>query len=183
MSKLTREHWIAAGLANLDETGHTGVSVERVARRLNVTRGSFYHHFKHRDEFVRALLSAWERGDAERMLAYAAQGRHAVEVLQRYLSIAGEQSPGREQAIRAWALQDPLAAEFQQRVDAARLAFAVQVSKPLSRVPGVAETLGRLAHLCLIGGQQSGMRRNAEQFNGWVTGALQLFAGGRAKRP
>lgn len=68
---LTRDHWIAAGLNALDNDGDAGISAERLARRLNVTRGSFYHHFRSRNEFVHALLAAWEADYADRMLAHA----------------------------------------------------------------------------------------------------------------
>lgn len=57
MKKLTRDDWIEAGLKTLDLEGYTAISGERLARRLNVTRGSFYHHFRSREDFMRALLS------------------------------------------------------------------------------------------------------------------------------
>ncbi|MEY0604429.1 TetR/AcrR family transcriptional regulator, partial [Providencia huaxiensis] len=30
-----------------------------VARKLDVTRGSFYHHFNDREDFIRSMLSCW----------------------------------------------------------------------------------------------------------------------------
>ncbi|UVL82282.1 TetR/AcrR family transcriptional regulator [Pseudomonas sp. B21-028] len=159
MRKLTRNHWIAAGFEALDQIGHMGVSAESLSRRLNVTRGSFYHHFRNREDFVRTLLAAWEEDYTERMLAYAAQGRSAGETLKRYLSIAAEKQPGREVSIRAWSLHDPLVGEFQQRVDTRRLDFAIRTCRRLVHRPGEAEVMGQMAHLCLIGGQQAGLRR------------------------
>lgn len=183
MGKLTRNHWIAAGLEALDHEGHAGVSAESLARRLNVTRGSFYHHFRNREDFLRALLGRWEEDYTQRMLAYAAQGRSAREILMRYLSIAAGKEPGREVAIRAWALIDPVVAEFQQRVDATRLAFAVESCRRLGRMPGQAELIAQAAHLCLIGGQQAGLRRDASCFNGFLQRAFSLFQGTFASRP
>ncbi|WP_434603866.1 TetR/AcrR family transcriptional regulator [Pseudomonas sp. R3-56] len=177
MEKLTRHRWIAAGFEALDQAGHAGVSAESLARRLNVTRGSFYHHFRNREDFVRALLAAWEEDYTGRMLAYAGQGRSARETLQRYLEIAAQKQPGREVSIRAWSLHDPLVAEFQQRVDARRLAFAIQACRRLAPAPGQAEVIGQMAHLCLIGGQQAGIRRDAARFNGFVSRAFALVEG------
>lgn len=161
---LTRDHWIAAGFDALDREGYPGVSVERLARRLNVTRGSFYHHFHNRDAFVHALLAQWEADYTERMLAHAAQGHNLEDVLARYLAIAAEKQPGREIAIRAWARRDRLAAEYQDRVDRTRLAFAIDTCRARLADPGHAELVGRAAHLCLIGGQQSGDRHHAPSF-------------------
>lgn len=177
MRKLTRNHWVAAGFEALDQVGHTGVSAESLARRLNVTRGSFYHHFRNREYFVRTLLAAWEEDYTGRMLAYAVEGRSAGETLKRYLSIAAEKQSGREVSIRAWSLHDPLVAEFQQRVDARRLAFAIGTCRRLVHAPGEAEVIGQVAHLCLIGGQQTGLRRDAARFNSFLKRAFSLFEG------
>ena len=175
MKTLTRRDWILAGFAALDREGHAGLSAESLARRLNVTRGSFYHHFRNREDFVRALLSAWEDDYTERMLAYAAQGRSAGDTLLRYLRIAAEKQPGREVAIRAWALNDPLAAEFQQRVDARRLAFSIETAGRLGRSAVEAELIGHAAHLCLVGGQSTGARHHADRFGRLAVNALALF--------
>ncbi|MBY4723074.1 TetR/AcrR family transcriptional regulator [Burkholderia contaminans] len=174
MSTLTRNDWIAAGFDALDGEGYAGISAESLARRLNVTRGSFYHHFRNREDFVRTLLTAWEDDYTARMLAYAAEGRGAGDTLARYLRIAAEKRPGREIAIRAWALHDPLVAEFQQRVDAARLAFAIETSRGLVRTSGEAEIVGQAVHMCLIGGQQAGLRRDADRFNGFMRRAVAM---------
>jgi len=181
MVALTRNRWILAGFQALDEEGFQGVSAERLARRLNVTRGSFYHHFDSREAFVRALLAEWEADYTERMLAYAAQGRGAEAILARYLEIAAEKQPAREVAIRAWAQQDPLVAEYQSRVDRTRLSFAVSVCRPLARSEAEAERIARAVHLCLIGGQQSGDRRDPDGFRDLLQGVLAM-AGAAAKR-
>jgi len=180
VKKLTRSDWIAAGFEALDQIGHVGVSAESLSRRLEVTRGSFYHHFRNCEDFVRTLLAAWEEDYTQRMLAYAAQGRSAGEILKRYLSIAAEKQPGREVSIRAWSLHDPLVGEFQQRVDAKRLDFAIRTCRRLAHMPGEAEVIGHVAHLCLIGGQQAGLRRDAERFNSFVHRAFSLFQGALA---
>lgn len=172
---LTRDHWIAAGFDALDHDGDAGISAERLARRLNVTRGSFYHHFRNREDFVHALLSAWEADYADRMLAHAAAGRSLEDVLERYLAIAAEKQPGRETAIRAWARHDPLVAVYQRRVDQTRLTFAITTCR--ARAGGLvdAELVGRLAHLCLIGGQESGDRLQPAAFARRIQDALALL--------
>lgn len=172
---MTRDDWIAAGFAALDHDGDAGISAERLARRLNVTRGSFYHHFRSRDEFVHALLAAWEADYAHRMLAHAADGRSLEEVLERYLAIAAEKRPGRESAIRAWARHDALVAQYQQRVDQTRLTFAITACRSRTDASVDAELVGRLAHLCLIGGQESGDRMQPAAFARRIQDALTLL--------
>ncbi|MTD45568.1 TetR family transcriptional regulator [Conexibacter sp. W3-3-2] len=54
------QDWIDAALAAVEEGGLAAVAVEPLARRLGVTKGSFYHHFADRPALLRAMLAAWE---------------------------------------------------------------------------------------------------------------------------
>jgi AcrR family transcriptional regulator len=59
--KVTRDDWLDAALAALAETGVSGVAVDPLAKRLGVTRGSFYWHFKDREALLREALERWEK--------------------------------------------------------------------------------------------------------------------------
>jgi AcrR family transcriptional regulator len=54
-----REDWIAAGLAALAGGGAAAFRVERVAREMGVTKGSFYWHFRDRAAWRDAVLAYW----------------------------------------------------------------------------------------------------------------------------
>ncbi len=60
MSRLSRDDWAAAALEAISAGGVAAVSVEPIAARLGTTKGSFYWHFKARDELVEAALALWE---------------------------------------------------------------------------------------------------------------------------
>lgn len=174
MKKLTRECWIKAGFDVLDTEGHTRFSSEHIARNLNVTRGSFYHHFKNREDYVRALLSRWEIEYTESMLAHANEGHTLDDILKKYLDAASQKHPSREVAIRAWALNDPIVAEYQHRVDETRLAFVTAKLDRLFIPRRYTTMMGKLIHLCFIGGQMSGDRHNSQEFNQLIPDALSL---------
>ncbi len=57
--RLTKSDWLDAALQLLAESGTQGVAVEPLARRLNVTKGSFYWHFKNRLELLHGTLDYW----------------------------------------------------------------------------------------------------------------------------
>jgi AcrR family transcriptional regulator len=54
------EDWIAAGQRMLVDDGIAGLKVDRLASRLGVSRGGFYHHFSDRDDFLDRLVAHWE---------------------------------------------------------------------------------------------------------------------------
>lgn len=65
--RLGRDDWAEAALRALSTGGLKALSVEGLARRLGVTKGSFYWHFKGKDELLEAALQRWERrGTVER---------------------------------------------------------------------------------------------------------------------
>jgi len=67
--RLTAEDWEQAALDTLAESGLAAVAVESLARRLSVTKGSFYWHFTTREALIKAALERWERRDEEDVMA------------------------------------------------------------------------------------------------------------------
>src|SRR3954447_26624309 len=56
----TAEDWELAALEAIREGGLAAVAVEPLARRLGVTKGSFYWHFKDRAALLDAAIHRWE---------------------------------------------------------------------------------------------------------------------------
>ena len=67
--RLSAADWEQAALDTLAETGLGTVAVESLARRLGVTKGSFYWHFATREALIKAALERWERRDEEEIMA------------------------------------------------------------------------------------------------------------------
>jgi AcrR family transcriptional regulator len=53
------EAWIKIGLKTLKDEGLGKFSVESVASKAGVTKGSFYWHFKDRDEYFTRIVDYW----------------------------------------------------------------------------------------------------------------------------
>ena len=73
--EVSRETFLRAATQLINEEGYRGASVEKISARLNVTKGSFYHHNDAKDDLVaacfhrtvevmrRALRAATDLGD------------------------------------------------------------------------------------------------------------------------
>ena len=68
-NRLSAADWERAALDALAECGVSAVAVESLARRLGVTKGSFYWHFSSREALLTAALERWEREDEDLVLA------------------------------------------------------------------------------------------------------------------
>jgi len=55
-AKVSRESFLLAATELINEQGYRGASVERIAARLNVTKGSFYHHIEAKEDLVVACF-------------------------------------------------------------------------------------------------------------------------------
>jgi len=124
--RLAREDWIEAGLRVLIREGPGGVRVERLARSLGATKGSFYWHFRNRAALEAAILDAWDERTTAAILAQV-EGPEPGEVRLRKLGrlVTDVAEPGQlfeiERAVRAWAAFDPAVAERVGAVDSQRL--------------------------------------------------------------
>lgn len=58
-SRLGREDWIAAAWEALSEGSADTIKVDRLARRIGVSRGSFYWHFRNREDLIDAVVEYW----------------------------------------------------------------------------------------------------------------------------
>jgi AcrR family transcriptional regulator len=63
--RLSADDWAQAALDLIAEQGVAAVAVEPLARRLGVTKGSFYWHFPSRDALLVAALERWEKVEQE----------------------------------------------------------------------------------------------------------------------
>ena len=151
---LTRDDWLAAGFELLKERGAGALTIDRLTHRLGVTKGSFYHHFPSRAELSRALLEAWERRLTEELIEASRGGRGFAERNRRLTQLGFELfDPELETAVRAWALQDPLAREVQERVDRRRLGYLEELYG-LIAPEDLARELALIRYAFSIGAQQ-----------------------------
>lgn len=90
---LGAEDWVrAAGLA-IEEGGVGAVAVEPLARRLGVTKGSFYWHFANRDGLLEATLERWEEECTEAVISAVEGIPDPRERLERLLAEATAEEP------------------------------------------------------------------------------------------
>ena len=66
-AKLTASDWEQAALALIADKGVNALAVEPLARRMGITKGSFYWHFPNREALLTQALKHWEEHDARNL--------------------------------------------------------------------------------------------------------------------
>lgn len=121
----SREDWITAGLAEVGNVGVDQLRLDRIAADLGVTKGSFYWHFKDRDELLAAIVDGWEARCTEDVIsAIDRTGRDPRDrAKQLWQLTAGAPDIQAELAIRDWARRSDMITSRVQRVDDRRMAY------------------------------------------------------------
>lgn len=148
---LTPEHWIAAATELLVDGGIDLVRVDVIAKQLGVTRGSFYWHFKDRNDLLERVLQAWRDAATEQVTARFERSHADPQRLVRDLLTlpfrgrAAQRAARIELAIRDWARRDPMARQAVDEADASRMSYIAQCFSALGF--GIAEARARAAIL------------------------------------
>lgn len=154
MERLSAEDYFREALAVLGEYGSRAMTIAVLCERLEVTKGSFYHHFGGMPGFIAQLLAFWESEHSERLIAISKAQPDPALRMTTLIDLAVGLPHAPEAAIRAWGRSNLEVAEATSRVDKRRerhvtdAVVALGVDRPRARL------LTRISMGLLIGTQQ-----------------------------
>lgn len=126
-----RRHWVEAGLWLLAEEGLGAVTIDRLCANLSVTKGSFYWHFKDRQDFLQAMANYWA-SPASFLDGLSASELDDWEQVNEVARRVGSLGYGRiDKAMRVWAGTSSETAAAVENADAQILSF---ITKKLSNL-------------------------------------------------
>ncbi|MDE2148607.1 MAG: TetR/AcrR family transcriptional regulator [Gammaproteobacteria bacterium] len=150
---LSAQDWAEAALDAMAAGGLEAVAVEPLARRLGVTKGSFYWHFPTREALIQAALAAWEKREIEDVIAHADQ--HAGDPRERIHSLFREVAntdPRSERLLLVLSATDHLAArECVQRINERRRTYVCDCYRALGLPEDEAHNWATFAHCIFMG--------------------------------
>lgn len=149
----TRGSWIAAAFDTLVKEGIEQVRVERIAKDLGITKGSFYYHFKDRTELLDGVLDYWANEMTQTVLVHAQMftGDPIERIYATAEEIIGEEKAGFDPPVRAWAHNDPRAQRAVDLIDNIRLNFLIGLFSDAGFDADEAEIRARLMYYYILG--------------------------------
>lgn len=116
IGRLAREDWVAVARKALIAGGVEEVKVDGLARRLKVTRGSFYHHFESRQDLLNALIEDWKANNLQEIEDLRSTG---ADMKQLFRVWVGEDPnfPSFDIAVRVWARKSSNVSKLVRGVD------------------------------------------------------------------
>lgn len=157
--QLSRDAWLDAAQAAIVEGGFDNVRVLMLAKKLGVTRGSFYWHFKDHQDLITSFLERWRERRLRELSNWRPQGGDVEAELHRILGMLLSET-GRhlrrmrvELAVRDLARRDAFAAEVVAEVDRARIAQNQETLEQIAADPSGARDLSLLLYVATVGAQ------------------------------
>ena len=121
--RLTRSAWLDHGLRILARQGADALKVGALATGLNVSRGSFYWHFKDISEFRLQLLQRWQERTTDQVIEGIDTSIVGAARLTHLMKLAFNEDRSLDRAIRAMASTDADIAKMVASVDARRVGY------------------------------------------------------------
>ena len=131
-AQLDRSGWIDGAIEALADEGLSGMRVEALAKRFGVTKGSFYWHFRDRQDLFDAMLQTWKDGrirdiDKQRAMPAGNESEQLQQIIEIYSANRNRKGISIELAVRDWARRDPQASAVVEEVDTYRLESACKL--------------------------------------------------------
>jgi len=125
--RLKGKDWVDEAITVFKADGIDSVKIDPIAKRLGVSRGSFYWHFNKRQDLLDAILDYWQTISTENIIIELEQ-KHTLardrlnELMIIAFSVSAEEFSF-ERAIRSWATTDKKVSVLLHIVDTQRMGY------------------------------------------------------------
>ncbi len=154
MSRLAARNYFDTALSILGTGDLDGLTLDALCQRLEVTKGSFYHHFKSRADFVDQLVDYWQEVHGMEIVRAARSIEDPAERLGGLRELSMALPHAAERTLRSAGSSDTRFAEAVATVDRERRGVVSDTLTELGVPADVAEELAYFSTATLIGLQQ-----------------------------
>lgn len=158
-TQLSRDDWLDAAAGEIAAGGFGHLRVLTLAKKLGVSRGSFYWHFQDHEDLVVSFLDRWRDRRLHELQYWKPQGGDVETELRAILELLLTDASRNirrlqvELAVRDYARRNDYAAELVREVDDARISQNCTLFEHLSDDPQRIKDLSLLMYVSTIGSQ------------------------------
>ncbi|NBF06732.1 TetR family transcriptional regulator [Pseudomonas sp. Fl5BN2] len=173
--------WLDAAYESLKESGVDAVRVMPLAKKLNLSRTSFYWYFEDREALLEALIGLWKSKNTDTLLAHAEAYAESIteailNVFDCWLNPTLFDSQF-EFAMRSWALQSAEVALQLQKADEQRVQAFKRMFERFGMSEDAAFTRARCIYLTQIGYISLKTQETTVQRMRYIPEYLRIFTG------
>jgi AcrR family transcriptional regulator len=155
--RLTAQDWIDFALKTLTRDGFEALKADVLARKLGVSRGSFYWHFSELAEFHAQVIAHWRQMATDAIIADL-EGTPRAARLDTLLQRAFSHSGALELRMRAWADHNAQAEDALRDIDRRRCAYIERMLADEGVAPAAAAMRAQVLYWAYLGAALSRTR-------------------------
>jgi len=163
--RLTAQDWIDFALTTLADEGVSALKVDVLARKLGVSRGSFYWHFRDLGDFHARVIEHWKQIATERIIADIERydvGEERLDALARH---GFGHDVVLEVRMRAWADNNAEVARVLGDIDRRRREYMEQMLVEAGIPQSLAATRAQLFYWTYLGAALSRSKLTGERLD------------------
>jgi AcrR family transcriptional regulator len=176
--RLTAQDWIDFGLTTLAHEGFDALKADVLARRLGVSRGSFYWHFTDLGAFHARVIERWKQAATEAIIADIERYELYEERLNALLRHAFGHSAALEIRMRAWAETNAAAARALDDIDRRRRGYIERLLLEAGIAPALAATRTQVLYWTYLGAALNRSKLTGERLERIVAELKRIALGG-----
>lgn len=147
----TKRHWLEFALKQLVQKGPDSLKIMPLCEARGVTKGSFYHHFKNRQDFIEQLMEHWFQTLTMAFIEQANTEDGPLQRLEKLDQVIADNNIEAEMHIRAWALKEPGISDYLARVDHQRQDYLKQCYLELGVDRELAQDIAMISYAQFLG--------------------------------
>ena len=178
-TRLTAQDWIDFGLRTLSHEGFDALKADVLARKLGVSRGSFYWHFADLDAFHSRVIARWKQVATEAIIADIERYRSREERLDALLRHAFGGGAAVEVRMRAWAESNAAAARALADIDRRRRGYIERLLIEEGVAPATAAMRTQILYWSYLGAALSRSRLAGARLDRMVAALKAIGLGAR----
>ena len=172
--RLTAQDWIDFALMRLAHEGFDALKADVLARKLGVSRGSFYWHFADLGTFHARVIEHWKQVSTEAIIADIERYESQEERLDALLRHAFGQGAALEIRMRAWAENNADAARALDDVDRRRRGYIERMLLEAGVTPPLTATRTQVLYWTYLGAALSRSRLTGQRLDRMVAELKQI---------
>lgn len=128
-----KQDWIKLGYQLFSKEGIKGIIIEKMAKKLNCNKSSFYWHFKSKKLFMDAVIQWWITTETEQIITLTNKSNTNSKKLNNFLSIVFKNDPYLEFIfyLKKYALKHKKVQEIIDYIDKHRIDFTTNLFQEL----------------------------------------------------
>jgi AcrR family transcriptional regulator len=180
--RLTAQDWIDFALATLAREGFEALKADVLARKLRVSRGSFYWHFADLGAFHTEMIERWKQVATEAIITDIERHDTVEQRLEALMRHAFGRNAALELRMRAWADSNAVAARALEDIDGRRRGYIEQLLRDAGIAAPLAAARTQILYWTYLGAALSRGKVAGEKLDRIVAELKRIGLGEPAQR-